>query len=115
MITLGTGVVCHRIDERNISGILRIKPTRKWPGTWLLVVLRCCTREGSVLSTLSNAPGMTQTKSQDQPPRPWDRFISDLDRKVYSECGFGAPVGLGQRPTLLIIDAQYRTTSELGP
>ena len=79
----------------------------------MLVVLRCCTGEGSVLSTLSSsAPGMTQTKQQDQPPRPWDRFISDLDRKVYSECGFGAPVGLGQRPTLLIIDAQYRSTGE---
>ena len=55
---------------------------------------------------------MTRTKLQDQPPRPWDRFISDLDREVYSKCGFGAPVGLGQRPALLIIDAQYRTTGE---
>jgi nicotinamidase-related amidase len=55
---------------------------------------------------------MTQAKPQDQPPRPWDRFISDLDREVYSKCGFGAPVGLGQRPALLIIDAQYRTTGE---
>ena len=56
-------------------------------------------------------PVMTQAKP-DQQPRPWDRFISDLDREVYSKCGFGAPVGLGQRPALLIIDAQYRTTGE---
>ncbi len=55
---------------------------------------------------------MTRKKPQDQPRRPWDRFISDLDREVYSKCGFGAPVGLGQRPALLIIDAQYRTTGE---
>ena len=55
---------------------------------------------------------MTQTKPPHQHTRPWDRFISDLDREVYSKCGFGAPVGLGQRPALLIIDAQYRTTGE---
>ena len=55
---------------------------------------------------------MTQTKPPEKHTRPWDRFISDLDREVYSQCGFGAPVGLGQRPALLIIDAQYRTTGE---
>ena len=47
-------------------------------------------------------------------PRPWDRFISDRDREVYAKSGFGASVGIGERPTLLIIDAQYRTTGE-GP
>lgn len=46
--------------------------------------------------------------------RPWDRFISDRDREVYAKSGFGASVGLGERPAMLIIDAQYRTTGE-GP
>ncbi len=47
-------------------------------------------------------------------PRPWDRFISDRDRVVYQRSGFGASVGIGERPGMLIIDAQYRTTGE-GP
>ena len=47
-------------------------------------------------------------------PRPWDRFISDRDREIYAKSGFGAKVGLGERPAMLIIDAQYRTTGE-GP
>lgn len=45
--------------------------------------------------------------------RPWDNFITDRDREVYKQSGFGGSVGLGQRPALLIIDAQYRTTGEL--
>ena len=44
--------------------------------------------------------------------RPWDRFISPRDREIYAKSGFGAKVGLGQRPGLLIIDAQYRTAGE---
>jgi nicotinamidase-related amidase len=44
--------------------------------------------------------------------RPWDNFISDQDREIYAQSGFGASVGLGERPALLIIDAQYRTTGE---
>ena len=47
-------------------------------------------------------------------PRPWDAFISDRDREIYAKSGFGASVGVGERPALLIIDAQYRTTGE-GP
>ena len=46
--------------------------------------------------------------------RPWDRFISDRDKRIYAQSGFGAQVGVGQRPGLLIIDAQYRTAGE-GP
>ena len=45
-------------------------------------------------------------------PRPWDGFISDRDKEIYSKSGFGASAGLGQRPGMLIIDAQYRTTGE---
>ena len=49
----------------------------------------------------------------DSASRPWDKFITDRDREVYKQSGFGASVGLGTRPALLIIDAQYRTTGEL--
>ena len=44
--------------------------------------------------------------------RPWDGIISDTDAEVYRAAGFGGPIGLGQRPALLIIDVQYRTVGE---
>jgi len=37
-------------------------------------------------------------------------IIDALTRQRYDAAGFGRPVGLGQRPALLIIDVQYRTT-----
>ena len=43
-------------------------------------------------------------------PRPWDHLISDDEKKAYRAAGFGRPTGIGQRPALLIIDVQYRTT-----
>lgn len=45
----------------------------------------------------------------DQQDMPWRNHISDDDVKRYQAAGFGAPVGLGSRPAMLIIDAQYRT------
>ncbi len=36
-------------------------------------------------------------------------IIDDLTKKRYEAAGFGRPVGLGQRPGLMIIDVQYRT------
>jgi maleamate amidohydrolase len=44
--------------------------------------------------------------------RPWDCFISERDKRIYSQAGFGAPVGVGTKPGLLVIDAQYRSTGE---
>ena len=43
-------------------------------------------------------------------PKPWDHLISEEDKKAYRAAGFGRPTGIGQRPALLIIDVQYRTT-----
>jgi maleamate amidohydrolase len=42
-------------------------------------------------------------------PRPWDRLISDNEKRAYRAAGFGRPTGIGKRPALLIIDVQYRT------
>lgn len=42
--------------------------------------------------------------------RSWNSVISDADRTVYAAAGFGQPTGLGQRPALLVIDVQYRTS-----
>jgi len=41
--------------------------------------------------------------------RPWTDIISEEEQEAYSAAGFGKPTGLGNRPTLLIIDVQYRT------
>lgn len=42
--------------------------------------------------------------------RPWDKLIADDEIRAYDAAGFGRSAGLGQRPALLIIDVQYRTT-----
>lgn len=42
--------------------------------------------------------------------RPWDDLITEEDRAAYAAAGFGGPSGMGQRPALLVIDMQYRTT-----
>jgi nicotinamidase-related amidase len=41
--------------------------------------------------------------------RPWAGVITDDDERRYEAAGFGKPTGIGSRPALLIIDAQYRT------
>lgn len=42
--------------------------------------------------------------------RPWDDVISQEELRAYDAAGFGRPSGIGERPCLLIIDVQYRTT-----
>jgi maleamate amidohydrolase len=44
--------------------------------------------------------------------RIWDKFVTQQDRRVYEEAGFGGAVGFGNRPAILIIDVQYRTCGE---
>jgi maleamate amidohydrolase len=41
--------------------------------------------------------------------QPWAGVITADDERRYEAAGFGQPVGIGSRPALLIIDAQYRT------
>lgn len=45
-------------------------------------------------------------------PRMWDNYLTDMDRQVYAEAGFGKRSGFGNRPAILIIDVQYRTCGE---
>lgn len=40
---------------------------------------------------------------------PWDDVIPQDELDIYQLAGFGKPVGMGQRPALLVIDVQYRT------
>jgi nicotinamidase-related amidase len=39
--------------------------------------------------------------------RVWDDILSDLDREIYKEAGYGARGQGGQKPALLIIDVTY--------
>lgn len=54
----------------------------------------------------------TALKREDEPraPRPWDGYIPEDELAVYREAGFGQEVGIGERPALLVIDVQYRST-----
>lgn len=37
----------------------------------------------------------------------WDDVISDLDREVLREAGYGARMGFGERPVLMVIDVNH--------
>ena len=54
----------------------------------------------------------TASKRGDEPrpPRPWDGYIPEDELAVYREAGFGREAGIGERPALLVIDVQYRST-----
>jgi len=40
-------------------------------------------------------------------PPIWDKFLTDRDKAVFSAGGFGARMGFGKRPALLIVDVNY--------
>lgn len=44
--------------------------------------------------------------------RIWEKFLTDLDLKVYEAAGFGHRSGFGTRPAVFVIDVQYRTCGE---
>lgn len=45
----------------------------------------------------------------------WDDLLTERDRRVLEKSGYGAAKGLGQRPSLLIIDAQNKFVGHKGP
>ena len=42
----------------------------------------------------------------------WDDILTERDKEVFALSGFGKKAGLGQRPTLLIIDVNYNFTGD---
>jgi maleamate amidohydrolase len=46
------------------------------------------------------------TRHQGQ-PRVWDDFITDEDRIVFAQSGYGAPQGFGRKPCVLVVDVTY--------
>lgn len=48
---------------------------------------------------------MASDKDSSRPrERVWDRFLSDNDRKIFTQSGYGAREGYGKRPCLLVVD-----------
>jgi len=45
----------------------------------------------------------------------WDELLTERDRQVLEKSGYGTARGLGQRPALLIIDAQNKFVGHKGP
>jgi maleamate amidohydrolase len=39
--------------------------------------------------------------------RIWDDFLTERDKQVYAQAGYGKRGGFGKRPALFIIDVQY--------
>lgn len=39
--------------------------------------------------------------------RIWDKFLTERDKQVFSDSGYGARAGFGKKPALLIIDVNY--------
>jgi nicotinamidase-related amidase len=44
--------------------------------------------------------------------RIWDSFLTERDKQVFAEGGFGAKAGGGKRPALLVIDVNYAFCGE---
>ena len=45
-------------------------------------------------------------------PRVWERYLPDRDRTLIDSAGYRNPMGMGERPALLIIDANYNFTGD---
>lgn len=44
--------------------------------------------------------------------RVWDQFLSERDKSVLSVAGYGARVGFGARPALIVVDVTYGFTGD---
>jgi nicotinamidase-related amidase len=42
----------------------------------------------------------------------WDRYLSERDRRLFTEAGFGRLGGFGSRPVILVIDVSYAFTGD---
>jgi maleamate amidohydrolase len=44
----------------------------------------------------------------------WDKFLTESDKRVFSASGYGAFLGPGARPALLVVDVSYAFTGSKG-
>ncbi len=44
--------------------------------------------------------------------RVWDKFLTAQDKAVFEASGYGAKIGFGQRPALLVVDMSYGFTGD---
>ena len=58
---------------------------------------------------------MTTKKGAAKPAkkeRIWDKYLTDRDKAVFEQAGYGAMAAWGKRPALLVIDVNYAFTGE---
>ena len=58
---------------------------------------------------------MPAKKAQSNPAdkeRIWDRFLTERDKAVFQQAGYGALAAWGKKPALLVIDVNYAFTGE---
>mgnify|MGYP001549865947 CR=1 FL=1 len=44
--------------------------------------------------------------------RVWDRFLTERDKEVFANSGYGKRAGFGERPAFLVIDVNYNFTGD---
>jgi nicotinamidase-related amidase len=44
--------------------------------------------------------------------RSWDKFLTDRDKSVFAQSGFGSRAGFGKRPALMVVDVSYAFCDE---
>ena len=42
----------------------------------------------------------------------WNEFLTERDKQVFGDAGYGARAGFGKRPALLVIDVNYAFCGE---
>jgi len=53
-----------------------------------------------------------KAKAPAKKERIWDKFLTERDKQVFEQAGYGALAAWGKRPALLIIDVNYAFTGE---
>jgi maleamate amidohydrolase len=53
---------------------------------------------------MKQAPGRAINPTS---PMPWDSYVSETDRTIFEQAGWGKSAGFGSRPVLVVIDVNY--------
>ncbi len=64
---------------------------------------------GKVMETMESEPLKHGSAGE---ARIWDKFLSDEDKAIFPASGWGAFLGIGKRPALVVIDVTYAFTGD---
>lgn len=42
----------------------------------------------------------------------WDKFLTEQDKRIFPQSGYGYYLGSGERPAILVVDISYAFTGE---